>query len=105
MQDNLFGFEEPWKDEWKGMPEFVQQDLAPFKSIYVHFESYEDAQKFAALVGQTITTQTRSIWYPEAEIGRIANKRWVEADAAIEAAPKEGVEIDYVEYQEEDLRG
>lgn len=69
-----------WYDEhWKGMPEYVSKDLTPLKTIYVHFEKREDMQAFAKLVGQTITMNTQSIWYPEAEIGRIANKRYIDA--------------------------
>jgi hypothetical protein len=77
-QQALIETGEKWEVEWRGMPEFVQEDLAPWKSIYVHFERREDMQKFAKLVKQTITLNTRSIWYPEAEIGRMATKKYVE---------------------------
>lgn len=75
---SLFDMDEDWKGEWKGMPEFNQSDLTPFKSVHLHFASFEDLQAFAKLIGQTVTLDTRSIWYPAAEIGRIANKRWVD---------------------------
>jgi hypothetical protein len=68
-----------WEEHWKQMPEFVQKDLEPFHTIYVHFESREDMERFAELVGQTVLTTTRSIWYPEAEIGRFAHKRFIDA--------------------------
>lgn len=67
-----------WWDEWKGMPEFVQEDLKPYKSLIVHFESPEGMKRFAELVGQTVTYRTRSLWYPEAEIGRYADKRYAD---------------------------
>lgn len=67
-----------WEEHWQGMPEYVSEDLTPFKSIYVHFESREDIKKFSELVGQTITLDTKCIWYPEAEIGRIADKRYIQ---------------------------
>jgi hypothetical protein len=79
-QPALFDKGEWWHEHWKGMPEFVQEDLAPVKTIHVHFESREDYEAFAKLVGQTLTMNTRSIWYPEAEIGRTYNKRYVDAD-------------------------
>lgn len=79
-QPNLFGFEEPWKEEWKGMPEFVQNDLAPFKSILVHFSSFENAQKFATLVQQPITMDTQSIWYPEEDYIEKKNRKYVQSD-------------------------
>lgn len=78
-QLTLLGDAEWWKDDWRGMPEFVQQDLSPWKTVYVHFESADDLRKFAETVGQTITERTRSIWFPQAEIGRFANKAWVDA--------------------------
>jgi len=78
-QHSLFDVGTGWEEHWKGIPEFVQEDLEPFKTIYVHFENRKDMEAFAKLVDQTITMNTRSIWYPEAEIGRFANKRWVDA--------------------------
>jgi hypothetical protein len=79
LQPALFDKGEWWHDYWKGMPEFVQEDLAPVKTIYVHFETRDDYLAFAKLVGQTLTMNTRSIWYPEAEIGRTFNKRYIDA--------------------------
>jgi len=62
--------------EWKNMPEFVQDDLTPWKSIYVHFVSKEDMAAFALLVEQGVTPNTRQIWYPKATIGHFINKRY-----------------------------
>jgi hypothetical protein len=80
-QHNLFesleDFEK-YKDEWQGMPEFVQEDLQPFQSIIVHFEKREDLDEFSKLVDQKLTYKTRSIWYPKAEIGTIADKRYID---------------------------
>lgn len=78
VQTALIETGEKWEEHWRGMPEFVQEDLAPWKSIYVHFESREDMERFAKLVHQKIGLNTRSIWYPEAEIGRMTTKRYVE---------------------------
>jgi hypothetical protein len=55
---------EAWEDEWEGMPEFIQDDLEPFKTIKVHFKTEEDLKSFAALVGQKLTLQTKGIWFP-----------------------------------------
>lgn len=81
-----------WEEHWKQMPEFVQKDLEPFKTIYVHFESREEMEKFAKLVGQQIGLNTRSIWYPEATIESYLNRRYVDTPP-----PKETVEDDRVE--------
>ena len=78
-QSALFDIGEAWEKHWHGMPEFVQRDLSPFKTIYVHFETREDMQAFAELVSQRIGLNTRSIWYPEAEVGHFFNKRYIDA--------------------------
>ncbi len=43
-----------WQEYWKGMPEFVQKDLAPWKTIYVHFENREGMEAFSKLVDQYV---------------------------------------------------
>jgi hypothetical protein len=58
---------EPWKKEWQSMPEFIQEDLEPFQSILVHFETEEDRIEFSKLVNQKITSKTRFIWFPKVE--------------------------------------
>ena len=53
--------------EWEGMPEFEQEDLTPAFAVKVNFRSAEDLRAFAALLGQPLTENTRSVWYPQAE--------------------------------------
>jgi hypothetical protein len=53
--------------EWKGMPEFEQEDLSAFQSIHIHFKNQNDVNQFAELIGQKIGEKTRALWYPEAE--------------------------------------
>lgn len=69
---------ENWAELWKGMPEFVQEDLAPVKSVIVHFATLADQAAFAKLVEQRIGPRTQSIWFPEAEIGHFADKRYAD---------------------------
>lgn len=52
--------------EWQGMPEFVQTDIG-FRTLLVHFIDQRAVDEFCALVGQTLTPQTKFIWFPEAE--------------------------------------
>lgn len=52
-------------DEWQGMPEFDQDDLSATYEIKVKFEDINALQEFAAIIGQDLTENTRSIWYPE----------------------------------------
>ena len=60
------------------MPEYVSNDLRPYRTLPVHFATKEDMEAFSAFVGQKITKITKCIWYPEAEIGRTAAKRYVD---------------------------
>jgi len=76
LQENLFDSAPDWAKEWDGMPEFQHDDLEPWASIQVHFANREDMASFSTLVGQTITPKTQSVWFPKAEIGRYANKRY-----------------------------
>ena len=69
--------ESKWKKEWQGMPEFEMEDLSSFRKIVVHFRNQEDIDKFAELIGQKIT-KAPSIWYPEWEKRRYADKRYVD---------------------------
>lgn len=55
-------------DEWRGMPEFEQESINTFHDLIVHFNSLEDLQAFAKLLGQTVTENTRAIYYPKLEI-------------------------------------
>jgi hypothetical protein len=67
---------------WRGMPDFHQDDLTSYQSILVHFPDEESRIKFAELVGQSLTEKTRSIWYPKAEITRMVDQHFVSAEAA-----------------------
>lgn len=67
---------EPWRKEWVGMPEFDHEDLSPWKQIIVSFASRGDMLEFGKLVGQTVTPNTRSLWFPKAEIDRMVTKRY-----------------------------
>jgi hypothetical protein len=69
-----------WKDHWQSMPEFIQDDLTPFKTIHVHFENQKHVDRFAKLVGQKITPDTRYIYYPKAKKDHPADKQYVDGD-------------------------
>lgn len=79
--DKILGREgEPFDPnaEWQGMPEFHQEDKTAWKSLIVNFSSIDDLQSFSELIGQSLTEKTRSIWYPQAEIERYADKRYID---------------------------
>lgn len=78
-QITLFNIDEAWKKEWLDMPEFIQEDLLPIKSLIIHFETLGDMVEFSHLLKQRMTPNTKSIWYPEVtELSRI-NKRYYDA--------------------------
>ena len=59
-----------WRTHWRGMPEFVQEDLSPWRTVEVRFGSEGAVSEFSKRVGQRITKDTKFIWHPE---GRQAN--------------------------------
>jgi len=73
------------EDEWKGMPEF---DGTPrsFGRVAVLFTCEEHIAQFAALVGQAVTKETTSIWYPYKGQTDLSTQQWGQADAAGGAA-------------------
>lgn len=68
--------------EWRGMPEYTNVDQTSFRKIVVHFRNAEDVQRFAELVGQKLGQKLKSIWFPEAEIGRYAHLAYIDAPDA-----------------------
>lgn len=67
-----------WEEHWVDMPEFVMEDQRPKRKIIVSFRNEEDIQKFADLIGQKITPKQKSLWYPEMEPRKYADKRYVD---------------------------
>lgn len=67
---------EDWKEDWKDMPEFVQEKQEPFSKIIIRFETEEDLNEFAELIGQKLTPKTKSIWHPKLIRGKNAKKRY-----------------------------
>jgi len=67
-----------WRDEWTDMPEFIQEDLEPIRTLYLHFECEDDIKAFSELVRQKITPDTKSLWYPELETKQYMDKRYVD---------------------------
>ena len=70
--------DEHWTKEWQDMPEFVQEDLTSFRKIVVHFKNNDAVDKFSKLIGQKITPKQPSLWYPEVEPRRYANKKYID---------------------------
>ena len=79
-QDQLFLIPQDegtiWKEQWKEMPEYIQEDLTPLRTLLVHFEKEEDVEQFSKLLNQPITGLTKSMWYPQLTIQRLVTKRY-----------------------------
>lgn len=67
-----------WQKHWVGMPEFEQEDNAPYKKLIVSFRNKEDYDEFATMIGQKLTEKTKSIWHPKLDRDANALKRWIE---------------------------
>jgi len=63
--------------EWEGMPEFEQEDKNGYQTLTVHIKTKEDVEKFAKIVDQKITDKTRFIWFPNEEIDKNTNERYI----------------------------
>ena len=70
-----------WKQEWKHMPEFVQNKQEPYAKIIFRFASEDDLQDFSKLIGQPLNSKTKSAWYPANIRGVNSNKRYFEEQA------------------------
>lgn len=63
---------------WIGMPEFVQEKQEPYAKIIIRFATEADLSDFANIIGQKLTSKTKSIWHPELVRGKDATKRYVD---------------------------
>ena len=68
--------------EWDGMPEFSHEDLQPIKQVIVSFATEGDIEAFADLINQRVDMNTKSIWFPPAEIGHYKHTAYVEVGNA-----------------------
>ena len=73
-QKMLFDIPPSYDDYWTGLPDYTHNDLEASKSIVVNFDDSAARKEFGRIIGQSITPNTKSIWFPPAEIGRFANK-------------------------------
>jgi len=66
------------KGDWEGMPEFIQEKQRPFSKIIVRLETEEDLKDFSKLIGQVLTTKTKSIWHPKLKRGKNKGLKYVD---------------------------
>lgn len=70
-----------WAQPWQGMPQYHIQDLQSFSSLIVHFANKKDREDFAKLVGQRITSKTKTIWFPTTEIFEASQYAYVDKNS------------------------
>lgn len=76
-EEPLFVADKAWEEEWKGMPEYVQM-RTEYHCIKVSFVSKEDMNRFANIVGQPLSLNTKIIYYPQKPVESSSEKRYVE---------------------------
>jgi len=64
-------------EEWKDMPEFMQEDLTPYHAINIRFRNSQDMEEFAKLVDQKVTKKTKTIWFPFLPFRRASRFKYV----------------------------
>ena len=67
-QASLFDVAPSWADHWWGMPSFTQGNALPAHRVTVNFMCFEDVERFASLLGVTLTRRTDSMWFPQERI-------------------------------------
>lgn len=63
-------------EEWKGMPEYENQNKMSWRHIVMHFDKQEDLDAFAELIQQNITDKTAYLWFPMKERNDTESKRY-----------------------------
>ena len=74
----LIETEHPIFDEWKNMPEFVQQKQEPYSKLIIRIETQQDLEEFSKLINQKLTKKTKSIWFPFKSHWGLSKKGWVD---------------------------
>jgi hypothetical protein len=65
-----------WKQEWLGMPEFIQEKQDAYAKIIIRVENENDLIELSRLLGQKFTKKTKSAWYPAKSHWGAEKKVW-----------------------------
>lgn len=77
---------EGYAAEWVGMPEYVNADLTPYKSVLVHFADEEAFRAFLTTTGCRVyggINGSRTTWFPPTEdrsVGRFSDRAYTTSD-------------------------
>lgn len=82
-QKSLWGHtddREMWEKEWEGMPEYMMQNMEAKKQLKINFLTIEHYDEFCKLIGQTLTSNTKSTWFPAVGKGRNSDKVYTDEE-------------------------
>jgi hypothetical protein len=79
--NELLGDPNDPNSEWRGMPEFGQEDKRGFRTLLVHFADAAAVEDFKRLIGQKFTDEARYIWHPKVERDRVGQLAYVSTAA------------------------
>ena len=69
-----------FKQHWVGMPEFEQERSVAWISYRVTFKTEEDYACFARIIRQSLSINTKSIWFPEKKPKDYKTDWWISED-------------------------
>lgn len=72
---DIFEFDDAdeYETEFRGMPEFNQPDNGAFRQIIISFDDQDGVDKFEALIGQSLTKKTKSLWFPPRATNKVVD--------------------------------
>jgi hypothetical protein len=77
-----------WSEHWQGMPEFIQEDCPPYRTVHIMFRTEEHYKDFAKRIGQKhLSEKSKSIWHPKLEITANRLLRWVDESQTLPQFP------------------
>lgn len=82
-QNTLWGHtdeREMWEQEWEGMPEYMMQNMEAKKQLKINFLKIEHYEEFCKLIGQELTPNTKSTWFPAVGKGRNSDKVYTDEE-------------------------
>ena len=82
-QQSLWGHtdeREMWEQEWEGMPEYMMENMEAKKQLKVNFLTHDHYEDFCKLIGQELTPNTKSTWFPAVGKGRNSNKVYTDEE-------------------------
>jgi hypothetical protein len=78
IENNMTVLRALTNQEWVGMPEFDNKNsVGPYKKITVAFATEKDYNDFAKLIGQQLTSKTKSINIPHKDASKPSLLRWI----------------------------